>query len=92
MKSRPAGTDTEPVGSPSKNGITLRNPCQCRVWASNRSGRSASPRLVSWTLKSTGLAGSYWSTQNSGAECWALFFWFDLWVVVRPVTLRNPKM
>ena len=84
---RPAGTDTEPVGSPSKNGITFRNPCQWMVWASNRSGRSASPRLVSCIRNSV---PSF--TQNIGAECWALFFWAARWTSVRPVTLRNPKM
>ena len=47
---------------------------------------------MSWTRKSTGLFGSYCSTQNSGAECWALFFWSSFWVCVSPVTFRNPKM
>ena len=92
MNSRPAGTDTDPVGSPSKNGMTLRNPCQCRLWASKRSGRSASPRLVSCTRNSWSGLPSYCLTQNSGAECWALFFWASRWVSLSPVTLRNPKM
>ena len=69
----PAGTDTEPVGSPSKNGITLRKPCQCRVCASNRSGRMASPRLVMSTTNS--LVAVVLVTQNSGALCWACSFW-----------------
>ena len=92
MNSRPAGTDTDPLGSPSKNGMTLRNPCQWRVCASNRSGRSSRPRLVSWTRNSFASVSSYWSTQKTGAECWALYFCWSRWVVDISVTFRKPKM
>jgi hypothetical protein len=44
------------------------------------------------TVKSLGCAGSYCGAQNSGAECWALFFCALRWSGVSPVRLRNPKM
>ena len=83
----PWGIEIEPVGSPSKNGMTFLNPCQWTVCSSNRSGRWARPTFVSWTRNST---PSF--AQNSGALCWALFFRLNWLTSLIPEALANPKM
>jgi len=83
----PCGIETDPVGSPSKNGMTFLKPCQWTVCSSNRSGRWARPTLVSWTRKSSSSLA-----QNNGAECCALFLRLNWTSSARPLAFANPKM
>jgi len=83
----PCGTEIDPVGSPSKYGMTFLKPCQWSVCESNRSGRWARPTFVSWTRNSTPSRA-----QNSGALCCALFLRLNCCSLGRPLALANPKM
>ena len=89
----PWGIEMDPVGSPSKNGMTFLKPCQWTVCSSNRSGRWARPTFVSWIRNSFRSDGETYSlAQNSGAECWALFFRLNWSVSLTPLAFANPKM